>query len=43
MNIFRRVRASQLYGEPSAIAYIRSNLDLENLVIVSPDAGGAKR
>jgi ribose-phosphate pyrophosphokinase len=33
----------QLYGEPLAIAYIRSNFDLENVVIVSPDAGGAKR
>lgn len=33
----------QLYAEPSAIQYIRNNFDLENVVIVSPDAGGAKR
>ncbi|KAI0076100.1 phosphoribosyl pyrophosphokinase [Panus rudis PR-1116 ss-1] len=32
-----------LYAEPSAIQYIRTNFDLSNLVIVSPDAGGAKR
>ncbi|KAI9512598.1 phosphoribosyl pyrophosphokinase [Russula earlei] len=32
-----------LYAEPSLILYIRSNFDLSNLVIVSPDAGGAKR
>ncbi|KAI0793519.1 phosphoribosyl pyrophosphokinase [Abortiporus biennis] len=32
-----------LYAEPSAIQYIRANFDLSNLVIVSPDAGGAKR
>lgn len=33
----------QLYAEPSAIQYIRNNFDLQNVVIVSPDAGGAKR
>ncbi|KAI8995652.1 phosphoribosyl pyrophosphokinase [Trametes punicea] len=32
-----------LYAEPSAIQYIRSNFDLSDIVIVSPDAGGAKR
>ncbi|GBE77958.1 Ribose-phosphate pyrophosphokinase 2 [Sparassis crispa] len=32
-----------LYAEPSAIQYIRSNFDLSEIVIVSPDAGGAKR
>ncbi|GJE86132.1 phosphoribosyl pyrophosphokinase [Phanerochaete sordida] len=32
-----------LYAEPSAIQYIRNNFDLQNVVIVSPDAGGAKR
>ena len=33
----------QLYAEPSAILYIRNNFDLSKIVIVSPDAGGAKR
>ncbi|KAI9444796.1 phosphoribosyl pyrophosphokinase [Lactarius indigo] len=32
-----------LYAEPSLILYIRTNFDLSNVVIVSPDAGGAKR
>ncbi|KAI9063085.1 phosphoribosyl pyrophosphokinase [Trametes sanguinea] len=32
-----------LYAEPSAIQYIRTNFDLSDIVIVSPDAGGAKR
>ncbi|KAF7436806.1 hypothetical protein PC9H_003639 [Pleurotus ostreatus] len=32
-----------LYAEPSAILYIRTNFKLEDVVIVSPDAGGAKR
>ncbi|KZT02696.1 phosphoribosyl pyrophosphokinase [Laetiporus sulphureus 93-53] len=32
-----------LYAEPSVIQYIRSNFDLSRIVIVSPDAGGAKR
>jgi ribose-phosphate pyrophosphokinase len=35
--------ASQLYAEPSLILYIRAKFDLSNVVIVSPDAGGAKR
>ncbi|KAF7313327.1 Pribosyltran-N domain-containing protein [Mycena chlorophos] len=33
----------QLYAEPSAILYIRTHFDLNDVVIVSPDAGGAKR
>ncbi|KAI0275076.1 phosphoribosyl pyrophosphokinase [Gloeopeniophorella convolvens] len=32
-----------LYAEPSLILYIRSKFDLSRVVIVSPDAGGAKR
>ncbi|CED83953.1 phosphoribosyl pyrophosphokinase [Phaffia rhodozyma] len=32
-----------LYAEPSMINYIRSNYDVQNCIIVSPDAGGAKR
>ncbi|KAI3622415.1 ribose-phosphate pyrophosphokinase [Moniliophthora roreri] len=33
----------QLYAEPSVILYIRTHFNLEDVVIVSPDAGGAKR
>lgn len=40
---FFDVPVDNLYAEPSAIQYIRTNFDLSNLVIVSPDAGGAKR
>jgi len=32
-----------LYAEPSMLHYIRDNFDVSNVVIVSPDAGGAKR
>ncbi|WFD30419.1 ribose-phosphate diphosphokinase [Malassezia sp. CBS 17886] len=32
-----------LYAEPAALQYIREMLDTERVVIVSPDAGGAKR
>ncbi len=32
-----------LYAEPSVLRWIRENLPLEDTVIVSPDAGGAKR
>jgi len=40
---FFDVPVDNLYAEPSAVLYIRNNFDLSNLVIVSPDAGGAKR
>ncbi|EUC53714.1 ribose-phosphate pyrophosphokinase [Rhizoctonia solani AG-3 Rhs1AP] len=33
----------QLYAEPSIIHYIRTRLDVSKCIIVSPDAGGAKR
>ncbi|KAK7053846.1 ribose-phosphate pyrophosphokinase 3 [Favolaschia claudopus] len=33
----------QLYAEPSVILYIRTHFNLADIVIVSPDAGGAKR
>ncbi|KAI6132836.1 phosphoribosyltransferase-like protein [Pisolithus croceorrhizus] len=33
----------QLFAEPSSILYIRTHFDVKNVVIVSPDAGGAKR
>ncbi|KAI0726154.1 phosphoribosyl pyrophosphokinase [Fomitopsis betulina] len=32
-----------LYAEPSSIQYIRTHFDVSQIVIVSPDAGGAKR
>ncbi|KAJ3757373.1 phosphoribosyltransferase-like protein [Lentinula raphanica] len=32
-----------LYAEPSAILYIRTHFNVPDVVIVSPDAGGAKR
>ncbi|KAI4524974.1 phosphoribosyl pyrophosphokinase [Schizophyllum commune Loenen D] len=40
---FFDVPVDKLYAEPSAILYIRSNFNLDDIVIVSPDAGGAKR
>lgn len=32
-----------MYAEPLTLRYIRENFDYKNAVIVSPDAGGAKR
>ncbi|TDL22202.1 phosphoribosyl pyrophosphokinase [Rickenella mellea] len=40
---FFDVPVDKLYAEPSVILHIRNNFDLSNMVIVSPDAGGAKR
>ena len=40
---FFNVPVDNLYAEPSALRYIRENFDYKNAVIVSPDAGGAKR
>ncbi|RPD62917.1 phosphoribosyl pyrophosphokinase [Lentinus tigrinus ALCF2SS1-7] len=40
---FFDVPVDKLYAEPSAIQYIRTNFDLADITIVSPDAGGAKR
>ncbi|KAJ5823167.1 E3 ubiquitin ligase domain of unknown function DUF913 [Penicillium robsamsonii] len=40
---FFNVPVDNLYAEPSMLKYIRENLDVSNCVIVSPDAGGAKR
>ncbi|EDR14984.1 uncharacterized protein LACBIDRAFT_243771 [Laccaria bicolor S238N-H82] len=40
---FFDVPVDNLYAEPSAILYIRTHFDLADVVIVSPDAGGAKR
>ncbi|KAF8211802.1 phosphoribosyltransferase-like protein [Mycena galopus ATCC 62051] len=40
---FFDVPVDKLYAEPSVILYIRTNFNLDDIVIVSPDAGGAKR
>ncbi|KII94392.1 hypothetical protein PLICRDRAFT_36661 [Plicaturopsis crispa FD-325 SS-3] len=40
---FFDVPVDKLYAEPSAILYIRTHFKLDDVVIVSPDAGGAKR
>ncbi|RPA93866.1 phosphoribosyl pyrophosphokinase [Choiromyces venosus 120613-1] len=40
---FFDVPVDNLYAEPSTLRYIRENFDYKNAVIVSPDAGGAKR
>jgi len=40
---FFNVPVDNLYAEPSTLRWIRENLDVERSVIVSPDAGGAKR
>lgn len=40
---FFDVPVDNLFAEPSSILYIRTHFDLQNVVIVSPDAGGAKR
>ncbi|CAK7902160.1 ribose-phosphate pyrophosphokinase 2 [[Candida] anglica] len=40
---FFRVPVDNLYAEPSVLRYIKDNFNQEDLIIVSPDAGGAKR
>jgi ribose-phosphate pyrophosphokinase len=40
---FFNVPVDNLYAEPSVLRWIRENLSSDNCVIVSPDAGGAKR
>jgi len=40
---FFDVPVDNLYAEPSAIHYIRQNFNIDDIIIVSPDAGGAKR
>lgn len=40
---FFRVPVDNLYAEPSVLRYIKDNYDLNKVIIVSPDAGGAKR
>jgi len=40
---FFDVPVDNLFAEPSAINYIRTHFKMSDVVIVSPDAGGAKR
>ncbi|KAI7922593.1 ribose-phosphate pyrophosphokinase 3 [Pyricularia oryzae] len=40
---FFNIPVDNLYAEPSVLRWIRENLPVEKCVIVSPDAGGAKR
>ncbi|CDR44479.1 CYFA0S14e03158g1_1 [Cyberlindnera fabianii] len=40
---FFDVPVDNLYAEPSVVRYIRETIDFKNAIIVSPDAGGAKR
>lgn len=38
-----RINLLQLYAEPSTVRWMRDNLPIDECIIVSPDAGGAKR
>lgn len=40
---FFDVPVDNLYAEPSVVRYIKESVDHEEAIIVSPDAGGAKR
>jgi len=40
---FFNVPVDNLYAEPSTLRWIRENLEVGECVVVSPDAGGAKR
>ncbi|KAL8831797.1 MAG: hypothetical protein Q9191_000652 [Dirinaria sp. TL-2023a] len=40
---FFNVPVDNLYAEPSTLRWIRENLEVDKCVVVSPDAGGAKR
>ncbi|KAJ3519679.1 hypothetical protein NM208_g14027 [Fusarium decemcellulare] len=40
---FFDVPVDNLFAEPSILRWINDNIDVENCVIVSPDAGGTKR
>ncbi|KAK2000002.1 ribose-phosphate diphosphokinase [Colletotrichum falcatum] len=40
---FFNIPVDNLYAEPSVLQWIRSNMNVDDCVIVSPDAGGAKR
>ncbi|ODQ81555.1 hypothetical protein BABINDRAFT_165097 [Babjeviella inositovora NRRL Y-12698] len=40
---FFDVPVDNLYAEPSVVRYIKDNLNVKESIIISPDAGGAKR
>lgn len=40
---FFDVPVDNLYAEPSVVRYIKENVKYEDAIIISPDAGGAKR
>ena len=40
---FFDVPVDNLYAEPSVVRYIKENVNYEEAIIISPDAGGAKR
>lgn len=40
---FFNVPVDNLYAEPSVLRWVQENLSIKDCVIVSPDAGGAKR
>ncbi|CCH46593.1 Ribose-phosphate pyrophosphokinase [Wickerhamomyces ciferrii] len=40
---FFRIPVDNLYAEPSVLRYIKEQFDVKNSILVSPDAGGAKR
>ncbi|CEP60263.1 ribose-phosphate diphosphokinase LALA0_S01e06700g [Lachancea lanzarotensis] len=40
---FFHIPVDNLYAEPSVLNYIRTKTDIQNAILVSPDAGGAKR
>jgi ribose-phosphate pyrophosphokinase len=40
---FFNVPVDNLYAEPSTLRWIKTNLEVKACVVVSPDAGGAKR
>ncbi|KAH3673679.1 hypothetical protein WICMUC_003582 [Wickerhamomyces mucosus] len=40
---FFTIPVDNLYAEPSVFQYLKQNIDLQNSILVSPDAGGAKR
>ena len=40
---FFDIPVDNLFAEPSMLKYIREKIDYKNAIIVSPDAGGAKR
>ncbi|CCD27374.1 ribose phosphate diphosphokinase subunit PRS3 NDAI_0K01830 [Naumovozyma dairenensis CBS 421] len=40
---FFDVPVDNLYAEPSVVRYIKENVNFQDAIIISPDAGGAKR